>query len=216
MSQIFHPVFNTIAKAMIFGGLVAIILAALAFGMFARSPYATQVQVHKEQPVPFSHKHHVEALGIDCRYCHTSVENSAYAGIPPVSICMNCHSQIWTNAEMLEPVRESFKTGKPVDWVRIHDLPDFVYFDHSIHVQKGISCKTCHGDVDQMPLMRRKNNLHMEWCLGCHKNPEKYVGLKDEVYNMTWEAPEGWAEKQKELVKDYHINKMTDCTTCHR
>src|SRR5438876_10304897 len=175
MTQIFHPSTNTFAKVTIFGaifivaGLTNLVLA------WVRSPYYTEAGVAREQPVPFSHKHHVSGLGIDCRYCHTTVETSGFAGIPPTKTCMNCHSQIWTGAPMLEPVRESFRTGKSLVWNRVNDLPDFVYFNHSIHINKGVGCNTCHGPVDRMPLMYNFASLQMEWCLDCHRAAEKYL-----------------------------------------
>ena len=153
MPQIFHRSFNTISKVSIFGAVF--ILAGAGLGLLAvfyRSSYVTDVDIAYVQPVPFSHQHHVGELGIDCRYCHTSVENSSFAGIPPTKTCMNCHSQIWVGSDMLEPVRESYRTGKSLPWQRVHNLPGFVYFDHSIHVNKGVGCSTCHGRVDQMPL----------------------------------------------------------------
>ena len=161
-------------------------------------------------------------VGIDCRYCHTSVEESSFANIPPVETCMTCHSQIWTESPLLEPIRESYRTGNPIEWVRVHDLPDFVYFNHSIHVHKGIGCQTCHGQVDQMPLMWKVNTLNMEWCLECHRAPEKYVRPREEVFNMAWNPMDerGHTVSQAvlgaQLVQDYDINPSTDCSTCHR
>ncbi|MGA2459434.1 MAG: cytochrome c3 family protein, partial [Terriglobales bacterium] len=148
---------------------------------FERSPYITYAGVRKSQPVPFSHKHHVTGLGIDCRYCHTSVEQSSFAGIPPTKTCMNCHAQIWTNAAYLEPVRESFRAGRSLQWTRVNQLPDYVYFNHSIHVNKGVGCNTCHGPVDQMPLMYQYASLQMEFCLECHRAPEKYLRPREQV-----------------------------------
>ena len=145
--------------------------------------------VRRPQPVPFSHQHHVAGLGIDCRYCHTSVETSSFAGIPPTKTCMNCHAQIWTNAALLEPVRESYKTGKSLVWTRVNDLPDFAYFNHSIHINKGVGCNTCHGPVDRMPLMYNQASLQMEWCLECHRAPEKNLRPRDQVFNMRYEQP---------------------------
>ena len=156
-------------------------------------PYTTWVRVPREQPVPFSHKHHVDGLGIDCRYCHTSVETSHYAGMPPTETCMTCHSQLWTQAALLEPVRQSLATGMPIQWNRVNDLPDFVYFDHSIHVNKGIGCATCHGQVDQMPLTWKENTLYMKWCLECHRAPENEIRPRGEVFNMKWQKPENQA-----------------------
>ncbi len=158
-------------------------------------------------------------MGIDCRYCHTTVEESAFANIPPTKTCMNCHSQIWTNAPILEPVRASFRENKPLEWNRVHDLPDFVYFNHSIHVAKGVGCATCHGPVDRMPLMYQENSLQMRWCLECHRNPAKYVRPKDQVFNMAYERPADDPGLGERLVKEYKIagaNQLTSCSTCHR
>jgi hypothetical protein len=142
-----------------------------------------------DQPVPFSHKHHVQGLGLQCQYCHTTVEKSSYAGIPPTKTCMNCHAQIWTNAQLLEPVRASWATNQSLVWTKVHDLPDFVYFSHEIHVNKGLGCASCHGRVDQMPLMYEQNTLQMEWCLDCHRNPAKNIRPTGQIYNMAWEKP---------------------------
>ena len=184
-----------------------------------RSPYTTQVDVAREQPVPFSHKHHA-SLGLDCRYCHTTVEEAGFANIPPTRICMNCHSQIWSDAPMLEPVRQSWATGKSLEWTRVHDLPGFVYFDHSIHINKGVGCSTCHGEVDQMPLMSQANTLYMGWCLECHREPEKYLRPLDKVFDMDYEAPEDQAALGARLVEEYGIDtsnsRLLDCANCHR
>lgn len=216
MSQIFHQSTNTISRLSIFG--FVFILAALGWTILTinRSSYVTEAHVARSQPVPFSHKHHVAGLGIDCRYCHTSVEVSSFAGIPPTKTCMNCHSQIWADAPMLEPVRESFRSGQSLEWVRVHDLPDFVFFNHSIHVAKGIGCSTCHGQVDQMPLMWRVASLQMEWCLDCHRQPEKYVRPKDKVFDMAWAPPPDQDIQGARLVEEYKIRKLTYCSTCHR
>jgi len=218
MAQIFHPNTNILSKvsiivgAVLAGGLLSLLLA------LARSPYVNQVGVDREQPVPFSHKHHVNGLGIDCRYCHTSVEEVAFAGIPATKTCMTCHSQIWTEAPVLEPVRASFRTDTSLEWIRVHDLPDFVYFNHSIHVRKGVGCVTCHGRVDQMPLVRKVNSLDMEWCIGCHRQPERFLRPREEVFHMDW-TPEGdQIALGKSLIDKYHIDKlkMTNCSICHR
>ena len=169
-----------------------------------------------QQPVPFSHDHHVGQIGLDCRYCHTSVEKSSFAGMPPTSTCMNCHSQIWSDSPMLEPVRNSFKTNQPLQWTRVHDLAEFVYFNHSVHVNKGVGCASCHGRVDQMPLMRKANTLQMEWCLNCHRHPERYVRPMSEVFDMKWEAPHDGGASGRQLVAERHIQSMTNCSTCHR
>jgi hypothetical protein len=168
------------------------------------------------QPVPFSHKHHVMDDGIDCRYCHTTVEQSAFAGVPPTQTCMNCHSQIWAQSPVLEPVRESFQTGQPLQWNRVTDLPQFVYFSHDIHVQKGIGCSTCHGQVDQMPLTTKAQPLTMGQCLDCHEHPEQYVRPREEVFNMAYQPPANQTELGQRLVAEYHIQTKISCSTCHR
>ena len=217
MPQIFPRSANSFAKMSI-AGVVALLgtIVALAY-TFDRGSFNTDVAVVKPQPVPFSHKHHVTDDGIDCRYCHTSVETSPYAGLPATEICMSCHSQIWSNAAMLEPVRESFRTGQSLAWTRVHDLPEFVFFNHSIHLKKGIGCATCHGRVDQMPLMYKQNTLLMNWCVECHRNPEKYIRPREEVFNMGYQAPaDQLTNLGPKLVKEYHVQKLDDCWTCHR
>src|SRR5918911_3159217 len=191
MPQIFRRSANTLSKVSIFG-LLSLVggLIALAI-VLARSSYVTRQEIFVEQPLQFSHMHHVTDDGIDCRYCHTSVETSSFAGIPPTRTCMNCHSQIWSGAPMLEPVRESFRSGKSLVWNRVNDLPDFVYFNHSIHINKGVGCDTCHGQVDRMPLMFNYASLQMEWCLDCHRAPEKYLRPREQVFNMRYEQPSG-------------------------
>lgn len=184
MAQIFHPSTNILAKVTIFGAVFILAAVAWAGGILVRSSYVTQVNVVRDQPVPFSHQHHVSELGLDCRYCHANAETSAFAGMPSTEVCMGCHSQIWKNSEMLEPVRESLRTGQPLQWTRVHDLPDFAYFNHSIHVAKGIGCESCHGRVDEMPLMRRVATLHMEWCLECHRHPENSVRRRSDLYHF--------------------------------
>lgn len=216
MSQIFHPSTNTISRVSIFGG--ALLLLGLLWVLYGvnSSSYVTGVGVAVEQPVPFSHKHHVSGIGIDCRYCHSSVEQSAVAGLPPTETCMSCHSQVWADSPMLEPVRASLRTGQPIEWVRVHDLPDFVYFDHSIHLKKGIGCESCHGRVDEMPLMWKKETLNMEWCLECHRQPELFVRPREEVFSMGWTPPPDRLALGRKLVADYQIQKLTDCSICHR
>jgi len=217
MPQIFHRSTSSLAKISILAvvcGLGALIGLAYTFD---RGAFNTDVGVVKPQPVPFSHKHHVTDDGIDCRYCHTSVETSHYAGLPATEICMSCHSQIWSNATMLEPVRESFRTGQSLAWTRVHDLPEFVFFNHSIHLKKGIGCATCHGRVDEMPLMFKVNTLLMNWCVECHRNPEKYIRPREEVFNMAYQAPaDQLTNLGPKLVKQYHVQKLDDCWTCHR
>jgi hypothetical protein len=214
--QIFHHSTNTLAKVSIFGALVAAGLGMWLLLEINRTPYVTNAGVARIQPVQFSHQHHVGGLGLDCRYCHTSVEKAAVAGIPPTKTCMNCHSQIWADAPILEPVRASFRDDRPLQWTRVHDLPDFVYFNHSVHVKKGVGCETCHGRVDRMPLMRQENTLQMAWCLDCHRAPEKYVRPRSEVYTMGYRPPVPQAVIGAQLVKEYGIRGNTSCSTCHR
>jgi hypothetical protein len=218
--QIFHHSSNVIAKLSILG-LVVVggFLAWLIWTLLGDSPYVTKQGEILNQPVPFSHDHHVGGLGIDCRYCHTSVEKSASAGMPSTETCINCHKQIWTNADLLEPVRASFRDNVPIQWARVHDLPDFVYFNHSVHVAKGIGCVSCHGQVDRMPLMMQKAPLQMQWCLDCHRNPGKNVRPREEVFNLQWQPPSDPREAkllQAKLVKEYNVKSLTSCSTCHR
>lgn len=216
MAQIFPRSMNFIARLSIAGGILAVgALGATLYGI-EMSPWFTDVNVAQPQPVPFSHKHHAGELGIDCRYCHTSVEKSSFAGIPPTQTCMSCHSQIWTNAKMLEPVRASYRDDKSIAWTRVNALPGFVYFDHSIHVSKGIGCTTCHGPIAEMPLTWRANTLYMSWCLDCHRQPEKYVRPKSEVFNPNYAPPANQMELGRKLVKEYKIQKLQNCSTCHR
>jgi hypothetical protein len=216
MSQIFRPSANTLSKLSLFGLLSTVgglILVAMVLG---RSSYVTRANEFVEQPVQFSHLHHVKDDGIDCRYCHTSVEGSAFAGIPPTKTCMNCHSQLFNTAPILEPIRASFRDDTPLHWVRVHDLPDFVYFNHSIHVKKGVGCETCHGRVDEMPLMRQQNSLQMEWCIQCHRAPENYVRPRSEITTMGYRPSVPQSVIGPQLVKEYDIHPSTTCSTCHR
>ncbi len=216
--QIFRPGANTIA-ILVLAAIGAVPVLGIGLGyQLSRSPYTTGQNVTRNQPVPFSHEHHVGGLGLDCRYCHTSVEKARFAGLPPTETCMTCHSQIWTNARMLAPVRTSLAENKPIAWQRVHRLPDYVYFDHSIHVAKGVGCTTCHGAVDQMRLMRQAEPLTMQWCLDCHRDPAKSIQPRETVFDPKWKAPQQQAEAGRELALAYHIrtDHLTDCSTCHR
>jgi hypothetical protein len=219
MSQIFPRSANATAR-MTLAGLVGVVLllGAVVFGLM-RSSWATKQNEFVEQPIQFSHLHHVGGVGLDCRYCHTSVEKSSFAGIPPTKTCMNCHSQLWTNAPILEPVRASLRDNVNLNWVRVNDLPDFVYFSHQIHVKQGVGCATCHGRVDQMPLMRQAAPLLMEWCLDCHRAPEKYLRPRDQVFNMAYTPPANQIELGLKLKQEYGVagvGHMTSCSVCHR
>ncbi len=219
MAQVFRRSSNVLSVLSIFGGIGLLAVLSLAVWGYFRSGYVTEVGVPRVQPVPFSHKHHVGDDGIDCRYCHTSVEDSAFAGIPPTKTCMNCHSQIWADSPMLEPVRESFRSGKSLEWTRVYNLPGYVYFDHSIHVHKGVGCSTCHGRVDEMPLIWRENSLYMDWCLTCHRAPEQFVRPREDVFSMDYRPPADQVALGRKLVKEYKIQSarvLTSCSTCHR
>jgi hypothetical protein len=219
MSQLFHRNTNVYSRLSILAVLLFVGGLGATLALLNWSGYNTNQNVDIDQPIQFSHAHHVGGMGIDCRYCHTSVEESAFANIPPTKTCMNCHSQIWTNAPILEPVRASFRDNKPLQWTRVHDLPDFVYFNHSIHVKQGVGCATCHGAVDQMPLMHQKATLTMSWCLDCHRNPAKYVRPRSEIVNMAWEPPVDDPDLGERLVREYKIasvEQLTSCSTCHR
>jgi hypothetical protein len=222
MPQIFPEAANTWSKVSL--AALALLLATSGWlGLsIVRSQYVTQAQVVRDQPVPFSHEHHVRGDGLDCRYCHDTVERSPFAGMPTTEVCMGCHSHIWADSPMLAPVRESARQQQPIAWTRVHDLPDFAYFDHSIHVAKGVGCSTCHGRVDRMPLMWREATLLMEWCLDCHRNPERYVRPREEVFAMDWPSERAPAERAStivSLVKEHGIEgplKLTNCSICHR
>lgn len=197
-----------------------LIFAAVGAALFSieRSDFSTRVDQPLAQPVPFSHQHHVGSLGIDCRYCHTSVETSAFAGVPPTETCMSCHSQIWQQAPILQPVRDSWSTGRPLRWTRVHDLPDYVFFDHSIHVQKGVGCELCHGRVESMPITWKTQPLYMSWCLDCHRHPGKYLRPREQAFTAGYNASSNQAAFGRILAARYNINTngLTDCYSCHR
>ena len=219
MSQIFPRSANALARTSLAGVLGLVLFAVLVVFTLMRSSWATKQHETVEQPIQFSHAHHVGGVGLDCRYCHTSVEKSEFAGIPPTQTCMNCHSQIWANAPILEPVRASLRDNTNLTWTRVHDLPDFVYFSHQIHVKQGVGCATCHGDVDKMPLMVQDKSLLMEWCIDCHRAPEQYLRPREEVFNMAYEAPADQLELGLKLKADYGVAgvaHMTSCSVCHR
>jgi hypothetical protein len=197
---------------------MAMLGAVLIAGGIVRSNYVTGVGIAPEQPVPFSHQHHVGGLGIDCRYCHTAVEGAANAGFPPTHTCMTCHSQIWTGAPMLAPVRESLASDKSIRWQRVAALPDFVYFDHHIHVAKGVGCVTCHGRVDKMPLLARAEPFQMRWCLDCHRDPAPNLRPSERIFDMDWTPSGDRRATGERLMAANHVNAahLTDCYTCHR
>ena len=219
MAQIFNKSANNIARISIVAAVVLAGVAGFAYTIIARSSWLTGRYVEKQQPVQFSHKHHVGDDGIDCRYCHQTVETTASAGIPSTQTCMNCHSQLWADSPYLEPVRASFRDNKPLEWERVHDLPEYTYFNHSIHIAKGVGCSTCHGRVDNMPAVYQENTLQMEWCIACHRAPEKFIRPKSEIYNMDWQDGDIDTADREKLKADYRIRSkemMTSCSTCHR
>ena len=219
MAQFFNKSANNIARISMVAVAVGAVTAFLAYTQIARSSYLTNQYLERQQPVQFSHKHHVGDDGIDCRYCHQTVETTATAGMPSTQTCMNCHSQIWNDSPYLEPVRASFRDNKPIEWERVHDLPEFTYFNHSIHIAKGVGCSTCHGKIDNMPAVYQENTLQMEWCIACHRAPEQFIRPKSEIYNMQWQDADIDANKRKELKEQYKIRSkemMTSCSTCHR
>jgi hypothetical protein len=230
--QVFPKSMNSLSRVMLLGLPLLMAGAGVGLSAFYRSDYTTGRNEIIEQPVPFSHLHHVSQLGIDCRYCHADVESSAYAGIPPTKTCMNCHQQMWVGAELLEPVRTSYKTNTPIAWNKVHNVPHYTYFNHSIHIAKGVGCYSCHGRIDQMSLVFQSKTLLMEWCLDCHRNPGPHLRPKSEVFNIAWTPdqgavdddgevipPMGQGELGRHLLEKYHIrdgNTLTNCSICHR
>ena len=219
MAQLFPATANTIARISLFAGAALPVLLIVAGSSITRSSANTKVSVPLDQPVPFSHAHHVGGLGLDCRYCHTTVETSSFANVPPTKTCMNCHSQIWNTSPTLEPVRASYRTGQSIQWTRVNDLPDFVYFNHSIHINKGVGCESCHGRVDRMPLTHQENSLEMEWCLNCHRQPEKYLRPREFITTMGYQPDGDQAVIGNRLKQEYKVQDarvLTSCSTCHR
>lgn len=209
-----------LAKLAMLALVLAVAAAVFAWRGVTGEPHAIGAPV--EQVVPFSHKHHVGDDGIDCRYCHTSVENEAAAGIPPISTCMSCHSQLYTDQPALKPVVDSWTSGVALQWQRVHKLPDFAFFDHSIHVAKGVGCEECHGRVDTMPLTARVAPLSMKWCLDCHRDPAAHLRPRQDVFVMGWQARDHGLEQEQlgaELMREYAIRpgwQLSECSTCHR
>jgi hypothetical protein len=219
MSALFKPSANFIARFSLIA--VASVLGGGLLGLWGyfRTPYAQGLQEEIAQPVLFDHRHHVVDDLIDCRYCHFNAERGASAGIPSTEMCLNCHSQIWNKSPKLEPVRRSYFTGTPIEWNRVHQLPDFTYFNHSIHVNKGIGCATCHGRIDQMAAVTKVASLQMSWCLECHRNPAPNLRPRDQITSMTWQPPADPAAARllaSDLTKSYDVNSRVSCTTCHR
>lgn len=216
--QIFRPSANVIARSVLIGAaILPFFLIGLTYAVM-NSSYETQQFIVREQPIPFSHKHHAGELGIACLYCHSGVEKSAVAGVPTTEVCMTCHSQIWTNAVMLAPERASLANDKPIRWNRVHRLPQYVYFDHSIHIAKGVGCSTCHGRIDEMALTLQASPLTMGWCIDCHSNPAPNLRPANQIFNMDWKPPSDQEKQGHALMKAYGIRNsgLTECSVCHR
>ena len=243
MAQVFSPVHNTLARLSLLAALALPAVLIVGISAITRSPYGSNAKVVLDQPVPFSHEHHATELGIDCRYCHTSLETSETAGVPPTHTCMSCHSQIWTNSPLLEPVRQSYYTGVPLHWNKLNSVPDFVYFNHSIHIARGINCNFCHGPVQQMMITYRGRYFYMAWCLKCHREPERNIqpGGAKAVFQLYQDYQRGdlkdareraladgdeydptpaEVEQGKKTLAEYRMTatkkQLTDCWTCHR
>jgi hypothetical protein len=219
MAQPFRRWTNVGSKGSILGVVLVSAFSLWVGIVYVSSSYGTNAGVAPVQPISFSHQHHAGVLGIDCRYCHTTVESSSFAGLPPTQVCMNCHSQMWVGCLMLEPVRQSYRDNRSIAWQRVYNTPGFVYFDHSIHVQKGIGCSSCHGQINEMPFTYQVPTLLMKWCLDCHRDPAKNVRPRDKVFDMHYQAPADQASLGSQLVAEYHIRppeQLTSCTVCHR
>ncbi|OWK36191.1 cytochrome c3 family protein [Fimbriiglobus ruber] len=229
MPQVFPKSMNIVARLCVLGLPLLAASGAVGAAAFYRSDYTTGAREVVEQPVPFSHKHHVAQLGIDCKYCHTAFETSASAGFPPTQTCMNCHQQMWQAADLLAPVRDGYQKNVPITWTKIHNVPDYTYFNHSIHVAKGVGCASCHGAIDDMNLVFQSKTLLMEWCLDCHRAPEKHLRPQEEVTNMAWKASDkinpatgkpydqltlGKELKEAHMVRNPDV--ITNCSICHR
>ncbi len=197
-------------------GLFAGSLYVVAVLYYGGSPETWRVGYSPEQPVPFSHALHAGQLGMDCRYCHTTVENAAMAAIPPSATCMNCHKQIAPASRKLLVIRDTYASNASVPWIRVHDLPDYVYFNHSAHVTRGVSCVSCHGRVDQMQQVYQAKPLSMSWCLDCHRNPDPHLRPPEFVTDLDWVPEEDAAETGKRVREQLNINPLTSCSTCHR
>ena len=217
MAAIFRPSANLTIRLALLGADGAVALALGWWWLAARTDYSRSLRWTVEQPVPFSHQHHVAGLGIDCRMCHISVEVAANAGLPPTYTCMTCHSQIWTNAAMLAPVRESLATDQPIAWQQVNNLPDYVYFNHSIHVAKGVGCESCHGQVDRLPLMSKQATFTMNFCVECHRNPGPNLRPQNAIFNTEWHRSAD-TPSPAQLLAQYHVpsRNLTDCSICHR
>lgn len=219
MPPIFPARSNTIARASLLGLPIILAVVTGLVVWWLHSPAFNQVGVAIPQPVPFPHSWHIGVLGLNCRYCHDSVDRSAFADLPPTQTCMSCHSQVGLDKATLAPVRESWETGKPIQWNRVNNVPDYVYFNHQIHVNKGVGCETCHGRMDQVTTAVKAETFYMAWCIDCHRNPEKFLRPKDKVYDMGYQPAEDQEVLGLRLVNEYNVKPATqlmNCSICHR
>lgn len=217
MTQLFSPLADFVVRLVFVVVVATVILLAVGAWAWWRSPYADGTGIIVDQPVPFSHEHHVSGLGLDCRYCHLSVENSSFAGMPTSYTCMTCHSQLWDESEMLRPVRESLARNEPLRWQRVHNLADFAFFDHRVHVSNGVGCTSCHGDIGEMPLTMKAHSMSMSWCLDCHRNPSPHLEPSDRIFAASAQSTD--SEPHPELMAAYDIDepsRLVQCSICHR
>jgi hypothetical protein len=215
MAQIFPKWTNRVPVLVLGGLLLSTPVAVVAIGYYA-SPEFTDVGYRPVQPIPYSHKLHAGEMGIDCRYCHAQVEVAAAATLPPTKVCMNCHAAVSRDSVVLEPLRESAATGTPIEWIRIHKIPDYAYFDHSVHIRAGVGCASCHGAIHQMEVVQQAKPLSMGWCLDCHRHPDMHLRPLDEVTNMEWAPTKTQMKMAGQFRKERNINPSTDCSACHR
>jgi hypothetical protein len=215
MSAIFPSWSNTVLGTLLVLGACGIVGVPTLLMIWVRTPYLTERTKPLDQPVEFDHRHHVNDNGMDCRYCHYTVERSPYAGVPPTAVCMACHAQVWTQATLLEPVRQSFFENRPIEWQKVHRLPDFAYFDHSAHTRRGVGCVSCHGRVDQMARVYRVAPLVMGWCLDCHRSPERQLRPREHVADPYWQAEDPAATGVAVKVA-LDIRPPVTCSGCHR
>lgn len=217
MANIFPKWANKLPKMIIIAAIIVVTALTIAMTAFLTPKYSN-VGYQPIQPVPFDHYLHVGQLGMDCRYCHTYVDRSPHSNVPSASTCMNCHNQVKTDSPLLAPIRESYDSGMPVNWVRIHDTPDYVYFNHTVHINRGVSCVECHGKINEMPVVFQSKSLTMQFCLDCHRKPELKVRPLDKVFDLNWkaESPKAQLEMGKKFVHDWKINPPVSCSGCHR
>jgi len=215
VAQIFPEWSNKIPPILV-AGVIFLLISVVGFFWYFGSPKYTDVGYKPVQPVPYSHKLHAGDLGLDCRYCHIGVEVSAFATIPPTQTCMNCHTLIKSDSEKLKRVQQSWATGEPIEWVRIHDLPDYAYFNHAAHINAGVGCASCHGNIAEMEVVEQVKPLSMGWCLDCHRAPELHLRPKQEVTNMKWVPPENQLILAQKLIEEKNIKPPVDCSGCHR